>query len=88
MFHTNIFIFFLLPITGETLNTENYGIIMSKNYPNNYPGNKETYTWYITVKSGNSSMLYFRDFDVSINADGNCTRDYVEVIHGDSLKSM
>ena len=52
------------------------GEIISPDYPQQYHRRSECY-WTIKVNEGSSIKLHFVDLD--LEADGDCTYDYVEV---------
>lgn len=59
---------------GGNFTTMN-GVIMSKNYPNNYPHSTEC-EWLIQLPDNHPVVINFTDFDVE---GGYCSFDYVAV---------
>ena len=52
--------------------TKDYGILVSPNYPNDYPKHKQLIiVWYINVPKGSKMNLEFWAFDVGKNSSEN-----------------
>ncbi|KAJ8306835.1 hypothetical protein KUTeg_014919 [Tegillarca granosa] len=68
---------------GGNFSTPN-GVILSKNYPNDYPPNTVC-TWLITVEPQKVVVLTFLNFDVETHS--TCRYDYVAVYDGSDINA-
>nr|KAG5692365.1 hypothetical protein BaRGS_007978 [Batillaria attramentaria] len=59
------------------------GVIVSKNYPSNYPHNTEC-EWLISLGTNQPVVLNFMDFDIE---GGSCSFDYVNLYDGPDMTS-
>ncbi|KAL8573049.1 hypothetical protein ACOMHN_010479 [Nucella lapillus] len=67
---------------GGTYSTRN-GIIMSKNYPSNYPHNTEC-EWLISLPVNRLIIFNITDFDIE---GGSCGNDYLDLYDGPNTNS-